>query len=158
MNEFEILRGQIAAERVQLGVHIRKMNTPGSPVYRYAENLVWPVGILVAAILGMKLANIHVGMLLMVAGMAWWLLKVQPRVKEGVFQRSADLALSDERFFDGLWAKGALTLYSKLPDGSARAATRKDDWRAFVRGMEEIFQGQGGPTAPAPASIPPSRA
>jgi len=148
MNEFEMLRGQIAAERVQLGIHIRKMNTRGSPVYRYGENLVWPVGMLAAAILGMKLVNIHVGMLLLVAGMGWWLWKVQPRVKAGVFQRSADLALSDERLFDGLWAKGALTLYTKLPDGSARAATRKDDWRAFTRAMEDTFRDQEGATSP----------
>jgi len=152
MNEFEVLRGQIEAERVKLGVHIRKMNTPGSPVYRYGENLVWPVGMLVVAMAGIKLVNIHFGMLLLVSAMGWWLWKVQPRVKEGVFQRSADLALSDERLFDGLWAKGALTLYSKLPDGSARAATRKDDWRAFTRNMEEIFRSQevAVPTSGAP--------
>lgn len=135
MNEFDMLREQIERKTVQLGVHIRKMNSPGSPVYRYAENLVWPVGMLVVAIAGMKLVNIHVGMLLLAAGMIWWLWKVQPRVKEGVFQRTAALALSDERLFDGLWAKGALTLYAPMPDGSARAATRKDDWRAFVRSM-----------------------
>lgn len=138
MNELEVLREQIREDRVQLGIHIRKMNSPGSPVYRYGENLLWPVGMLVVAIIGMKLVNVHVGMLLLVAGMGWWLWKVQPRVKAGVFERSAALALSDERLFDGLWAKGVLTLYAKAPDGTPRAAARKDDWRAFVRAMEAL--------------------
>lgn len=142
MNEFEVLRQQIERQHIKLGVHIRKMNTPGSPVYRYAENLTWPAGLLLVAIVGMKLVNIHVGMALMMAGMVWWLWKVQPRVKEGVFQRSAALALSDERLFDGLWAKGALTLYVERPDGERHAATRKNDWRAFVRSMA-AEEGQG---------------
>lgn len=133
MNEFELLRQQIESKRLQLGVHIRKMNTPGSPVYRYSENIVWPLGLVTVAILGMLLANVHVGMALMSAGIVWWLWKVHPRVKDAVFERSAVFALSDERIFDGLWAKGALTLYVERPDGQRHAATRKHDWRAFVR-------------------------
>ncbi|MFC3125196.1 hypothetical protein ACFOD4_08995 [Pseudoroseomonas globiformis] len=133
MNEFETLREEIAAKRIQLGVHIRKMNTPGSPVYRYSENIVWPFALVAVAIGGMMLVNIHVGMALMMAGIVWWLWKEHPKTKEAVFQRSAVLALSDVRIFDGLWAKGALTLYVETPGGQRLAATRRDDWRGFVR-------------------------
>ena len=143
MNELEMLREQIAQEKVRLGVDIRRMNAPGSPVYRAREALTMPILILVVFFLAARFINIHVGALLMVAGIAWWLLKVQPRMKEGVFQRTAALAFSDERLFDGLWAKGILTLYAERPDGSARAATRKDDWRAFVRMLAE----EQGPAA-----------
>ncbi|MCI0756716.1 hypothetical protein [Teichococcus vastitatis] len=133
MNEFQLLQQQIDTKRIQLGIHIRKMNTPGSPVYRYSENIPWPFALITVAIGGMLLVNIHVGMALMSAGIVWWLWKVQPRVKDKVFHRSAALALSDERLFDGLWAKGALTLYVERPNGERHAATRKHDWRAFVR-------------------------
>lgn len=137
MNELEMLRDQIAQEKVRLGVDIRRMNAVGSPAYRATEALTMPVIILVGFFLAARFVSIHVGALLMVAGIAWWLLKVQPRMKERVFQRTADLAFSDERLFDGLWAKGILTLYAERPGRQARAATRKDDWRAFVRMLAE---------------------
>ncbi|MDJ0387681.1 hypothetical protein QMO56_06110 [Roseomonas sp. E05] len=137
MNELEMLREQIAQNKVRLGVDIRRMNAAGSPVYRAAETLTLPAAILVTSFLTARFVNIHVAALVLAVGVAWWLLKVQPKVKEGVFQRTADLAFSDERLFDGLWAKGILTLYAERPDGSARAATRKDDWRAFVRRLAE---------------------
>jgi hypothetical protein len=137
--DFETLQELIRLDRVKLGVHIRKMNTPGSPVYRPLETLWMPVLILVVSFLGARIANVHVGALLLVAGIAWWLLKVQPKVKDGVFARTSELAFSDERLFDGLWAKGALTLHATLPDGTARAATRKNDWRGFVREIEAAY-------------------
>lgn len=138
MNEFETLQELVRQDKVQLGVHVRKMNVSGSPVYRASETLAWPIGILVAFVLVTMAVNIHVGAAVLAAGMGWWLWKVQPRIKAAVFERTTLLAFSDERLFDGLWAKGVLTLYAKLEDGSARAATRKDDWRAFTRAMAEL--------------------
>ncbi|PHK95145.1 hypothetical protein CR162_10405 [Pseudoroseomonas rhizosphaerae] len=139
MNEFETLKELVRQDKVQLGVHVRKMNVAGSPAYRPVETLAWPVGILLACSLAAWLTqNVHVGAAVLAAGMAWWLLKVQPRVKAAVFERTTELAFSDERLFDGLWAKGVLTLYAKLEDGSARAATRKDDWRAFTRALAAL--------------------
>lgn len=137
MSEFELLQDLIRQDKVKLGVHIRKMNTPGSPVYRPLETLYMPVTILVVSFLGARFFNVHIGALLLAAGIAYWLLKVQPKVKAGVFERTAALALSDERLFDGLWAKGALTLYATLPDGTPRAATRKENWRSFAQEMAE---------------------
>jgi hypothetical protein len=135
MTELEALRGMIDRGEVQLGVHIRKMNTPGSPVYRQGEN-VWPLSALLAAsLLGIWLVHFYVGALILAAGTIFWVMKIQPRIKKGVFERSAALALENELNFDALWAKDALTLYAQLPDGTERAAARKNDWRAFVRGM-----------------------
>jgi hypothetical protein len=132
--EFGMLRRGIDSGRITLGVHIRKMNSPGSPVYRYAENILVPVAILVACLLAARVANVHVGAAVLAGGMVLWLWKWQPRVKDGVYQRSVVLALSEERIFDALWAKGALTLTAEQPDGGRHMATRRDDWRAFVRG------------------------
>jgi hypothetical protein len=135
MTELEALRGMIDRGEVQLGVHIRKMNTPGSPVYRQGEN-IWPLSLLlVASLLGIWLVHFYVGALILAAGTIFWTMKIQPRVKAGVFERSAALALENETNFDALWAKDALTLYAKLPDGTERAAARKHDWRDFVRNM-----------------------
>lgn len=135
MTELEALRGMIDRGEVQLGVHIRKMNTPGSPVYRQGEN-VWPLSLLlVASLLGIWLVHFYVGALILAVGTIYWVMKIQPRVKAGVFERSAALALENEANFDALWAKDVLTLYAKLPDGTERAAARKHDWRAFVRNM-----------------------
>ncbi|MFC7542772.1 hypothetical protein ACFQU2_29410 [Siccirubricoccus deserti] len=33
-----------------------------------------------------------------------------------------------------------LSLYAKLPDGEERAATRRDDWRAWVRALPEELE------------------
>jgi hypothetical protein len=62
---------------------------------------------------------------------------VLPRVKEGVFDRTAAWALADPARFDLLWARGVLSLYAKLPDGAERVATRREDWRAYVRSFHE---------------------
>jgi hypothetical protein len=133
MTELEALRGLIDRDQVQLGIHIRKMNSPGSPVYRQGEN-VWPLlSLLVASMLGIWLIHFYVGALILAVGTIFWVMKIQPVVKAGVAERSAALAMENETNFDALWAKEALTLYAKLPDGTERAATRKNDWRAFVR-------------------------
>jgi hypothetical protein len=141
VTELESLRGLIDRGEVQLGVHIRKMNSPGSPVYRQGEN-VWPLSaLLVASLLGIWLLHFYVGAAILLVGTIAWAMKVQPRIKAGVFERSAALALENERNFDALWAKDALTLYAKFPDGTERAAARKHDWRVFVR----EFPGSGFP-------------
>jgi hypothetical protein len=129
----ERLRAQLDAGQVRLGVHIRKMNSPGSPVYRYWEN-IWPAAsILTASFAGTALVHWYLGAALLVAGCAWWLGRVQPRIKDGVFERTAAFALHSDQNFDALWAKGVLSLYAKLPGGRELAATRRDDWHAFVR-------------------------
>jgi len=135
--ELERLADLMDAERVKLGVHIRKMNSPGSPVYRYGEN-IWPAAlILTSSFAATALIHFHVGAAVLAAGCAWWLWKVLPRIKEGVFERTAAWALSEPARFDHLWSRGVLSLYAKLPDGSERVATRRDDWRAFVRSFHE---------------------
>jgi hypothetical protein len=129
----EMLRESLAAERMKLGVHIRKMNSPGSPVYRYGEN-VWPAAlILVSSFAGTAWVHFYLGAAILVVGCWWWLAKVQPRVKDGVFDRTTAWALQSDAHFDALWAKGVLSLYAELPDGRKLAATRRDDWRGFVR-------------------------
>lgn len=129
----EIMRRLLDAQQLKLGVHIRKMNSPGSPVYRYGEN-VWPAAtILVSSFAGTALVHYYLGGAILVAGCWWWLTKVQPKVKDGVFDRTLLWATQSDEHFDALWAKGVLSLFAELPDGRKLAATRRDDWRSFVR-------------------------
>jgi hypothetical protein len=135
--ELERLRDLLDEGRVKLGVHIRKMNSPGSPVYRYGEN-IWPAAlILTSSFLGTALVHFYLGAAVLAVGCWWWIAKVLPRVKEGVFDRTAAWALADPARFDLLWARGVLSLYAKLPDGAERVATRREDWRAYVRSFHE---------------------
>lgn len=129
----DILRALLESQRLKLGVHIRKMNSPGSPVYRYAEN-VWPAAlVLVSSFAATAWVHFYLGGAILLVGCAWWLGHVQPRVKDGVFDRTMHWSLQSDAHFDGLWAKGVLSLYAELPDGRKLAATRRDDWRSFVR-------------------------
>jgi hypothetical protein len=135
MPPLERLKTLLADERVKLGVHIRKMNSPGSPVYRYGENVLPAGAVLVGSFAATVLLHFYLGAAVLALGCWWWLGKVQPKVRDGVYERSAAWALADERNFDALWAKGVLSLYAKLPDGRELAATRRDDWRAFAQAL-----------------------
>lgn len=129
----DLLRALLDSQVLKLGVHIRKMNSPGSPVYQYAEN-IWPAaGILTASFAATALVHWYVGAAILAVGCWWWIAKVQPRIRDGVFERTSAFALQSEEYFDALWAKGVLSLYAELPDGRKFAATRRDDWRGFVR-------------------------
>jgi hypothetical protein len=129
----ERLKGLLDSERVKLGVHIRKMNSPGSPVYRYGEN-IWPVAlILTSSFAATAFIHFYLGAAILAVGCWWWLAKVQPRIKDGVFERTSGWVLQSEDHFDTLWQKGLISLYAELPDGRKFAATRRDDWRGFVR-------------------------
>ncbi|WP_237215578.1 hypothetical protein [Falsiroseomonas oryziterrae] len=129
----EMMRELLDQRRLRLGVHIRKMNSPGSPVYRYGEN-VWPAAlILFGSFAATAVVHFYLGAAVLAVGCWWWLTKVQPRVKDGVFDRTAAWALQSDAHFDALWAKGVLSLFAELPDGRKFAATRRDDWRSFVR-------------------------
>ncbi|MGG5821391.1 hypothetical protein [Falsiroseomonas sp. HW251] len=129
----QILKALLDRKTLRLGVHIRKMNSPGSPVYFAAEN-IWPAAvILVGSFAATALIHFYLGAAVLAVGCWWWIMKVQPRIRDGVFDRSAGWALQSDQHFDALWAKGVLTLYAEMPDGRKFAATRRDDWRGFVR-------------------------
>ncbi|MCK8784464.1 hypothetical protein M0638_08740 [Roseomonas sp. NAR14] len=135
MTELETLRDLLDTGRVKLGIHIRSMNSPGSPVYDWKRNIALPAALLVASFAATALIHFYLGAAILAVGMWYWLAKVQPRIRDEVFDRSAALALASEAAFDTLWQKGVLSLFSELPDGTKRAATRRDDWRAFVRSL-----------------------
>lgn len=146
MTALDRLRSLLAAEQVKLGVDIRRMNSPGSPVYRSLEN-VGPAGLILVGSFGATaLLHFYLGALILAVGCWWWLAKHLPRIKDAVFDRTAALVLSADAPFDFWWSQGALSLYAKLPDGSERAATRRDDWRAWVdalpAGLETLPAGR----------------
>ncbi|MBX9698545.1 MAG: hypothetical protein K2X74_03855 [Acetobacteraceae bacterium] len=135
--ELDRLKALLDQEKVRLGVHIRKMNSPGSPVYHMAENTI-PAAVILAGSFGTTvLTHWYAGALVLAAGCWWWLMKHMPRVKDGVFDRTAALVLSHPAHFDFWWSRGVLSLYAKLPDGEERAATRRTEWREWVRALPE---------------------
>ena len=139
--DLERLRRLLDSERVKLGVHIRMMNSPGSPVYRQGEN-IWPAAaILVGSFGATALVHFYLGATILAVGAWWWLTKVQPRIVDGVFERTVAFILASETNFEALWTKGVLSFYAKLPDGREVAATRRDDWREFLRRVESEFEG-----------------
>lgn len=140
--ELERLRHLLDAGQVKLGVHIRRMNSPGTPVYRMAENVVPAAAILVGSFGTTVLVHWYAGAAVLAAACWWWLAKHMPRVKDGVFDRTAALVLSDQAQFDFWWSRGVLTLYAKLPDGTERAATRRNEWRDWVRALPEGLEAQ----------------
>lgn len=142
MTELERLRDLLNRERVKLGVNIRQMNAPGSPVYRTTENVTIPALLLAASLLATMVVHTWVGFAILAAGAGWWILKVLPKVRDGVFDRSATFALSSEAAFDALWARGVLSLYARMPDGTERAAAKRQDWRAFVRALPEDWRAE----------------
>jgi len=154
VTELERLKALMDAEQVKLGVHIRRMNSPGSPVYRSWEN-VWPAGLILAAsfvalkwggapftALGVREGGAWAGTIVLGIGCWWWFYKVMPKVKDGVFDRTAAYAMQSPAHFDALWSKGVLSLYARLPDGTERAATQRDSWRAFVTAIDEALEGK----------------
>jgi hypothetical protein len=154
LSELERLKALMDAGHVKLGVHIRRMNAPGSPVYRSWEN-VWPAGLVLLAsfvalkwggapleALGVREAGAWAGTIVLGIGCWWWLYRVMPRVKDGVFERTAAFALQSAGHFDALWAKGVLSLYAKMPDGTERAATARNSWRDFVTALDTELKGQ----------------
>lgn len=140
MNELERLRTLLDEGRVKLGVHIRRMNSPGSPVYIYAENVVPAAAILIGSFGATWLVHWYFGAVILGVGCWWWLRRVMPKVKDAVFDRTSALVLSSEAAFELWWAKGVLSLYAQLPDGTERAAMRRDDWRAWVRAIPDDAQ------------------
>ena len=135
MTDLDRLKALLDSERAKLGVNIRKMNSPGSPVYQMAEN-VWPAAlILVGSFAGTAMIHFYGGAAILAVGCWWWLTYVHPRIKDGVFDRTAAMALASEKQMDIMWATGALTLYAKREDGSELAATPRDSWRDFARAL-----------------------
>ncbi len=155
MNELDTLKTLLDDGHIKLGVSIRRMNSPGSPVYRSWEN-VWPAGlVLLSSVVALKFGGAALewtgiqqggawaGTIVLGLGCWWWLSKVMPKVKDGVFDRTAAFALQSPAHFDALWAKSILSLYAKMPDGTERAAARRDSWRDFVTAIDTELKGQG---------------
>jgi hypothetical protein len=141
--ELERLRDLLHAEKVKLGVHIRRMNSPGTPVYRATENVAPAAAILVASFGSTVILHWYVGAAVLALGCWWWLKKHMPRVKDGVFDRTAALVLSNQAQFDYWWSRGVLSLYAKTGAGEERAAIRRNEWREWVRALPEDLETLG---------------
>ena len=133
MTEFDQMKMLLNGGGMRLGIAIRPMNSPGSPVYHATEN-VWPPALVLGGSLFATWAvHYYLGFVVLAVGCFWWLTKYQPRISAAVHDRTAELVLNDIRAFDALWKKGVLSLIATQPDGSQQVATRREDWREFIR-------------------------
>jgi hypothetical protein len=89
------------------------------------------------------LVHWYLGAAVLAAGCWWWLVKHFPKVKDGVFDRTAALVLQDQAQFDFWWSRGVLSLYAKTAEGEERAAIRRNDWRDWVRSLPDDLQTLG---------------
>jgi hypothetical protein len=135
--ELEQLRRLLDEKRVTLGVLIRKMNTPGTPVYSHAENILPAAAILLTSFAAAVVIHRWLGAALLVAGCAWWWFRVRPAIRDAVLERTTAHVLAEERNFDLMWARGTITLFARMPDGTERIARKRDDWRGYVRSFHE---------------------
>ncbi len=133
MTEFDQMKMLLNGGGMKLGIAIRPMNSPGSPVYNATENVWPPALVLGSSMLATWGVHYYLGFAVLAVGCWWWLAKYQPRISAGVHDRTAALVLDDIRAFDALWKKGVLSLIATLPDGTQQVATRREDWRAFIR-------------------------
>jgi hypothetical protein len=138
--ELEKLRTLLDSSHVKLGVHIRKMNSPGTPVYRAMENVVPAFGVLVTSFTATALVHYYLGAAVLAVGCWWWLMQQQPRVRDAVFDRTAALVLSADAQFDFWWSRGVLSLYAKGLDGEEYAAMRSNDWRNWVNTLPAALE------------------
>ena len=135
--ELEELRRLLDEKRVTLGVLIRKMNTPGTPVYSHRENILPAAAILLTSFAAAVVIHRWLGGALLLAGCAWWWFRVRPAIRDGVMDRTTAHVLAAPGNFDAQWARGSITLFARMPDGTERIARKRDDWRAYVRSFHE---------------------
>lgn len=138
MNEFEDMKRLMEAGRLKLGVAVRQMNQAGSPVWDPWQTLGAPALVLGGSLLATVAVHYYLGFAVIILGCWWWLAKIQPKVSEQIHERTTALVLGDIRAFDLYWAKGVLSLVHTATDGSQQVAWRKDDWRAFIRGLGRL--------------------
>ncbi len=128
MTPYETLCAQVRADRVQIGVDIRRMNSPGSPVFSTLEN-VGPVGLgLIAVFAAHAIFGVWGGVVVLAVFLALWVGLILPRVRSRIYDRTFAMALQDESRFTLLWAWGAVFLHR---DGVFCRAPQ-GDWREFV--------------------------
>lgn len=135
--ELQALRRLLEEKRVTLGVLIRKLNTPGTPVYSHAENILPAAAILLSSFAAAVVVHRWLGAALLLAGCVWWWFRVRHAIRDAVMDRTTAHVLAEERNFDLMWARGSITLFARMPDGTERIARKRDDWRGYVRSFHE---------------------
>ncbi len=129
MTAYETLHAAVLADRVQIGVDIRRMNSQGSPVFNLAENTV-PVLLALVLTFALHAAfSMWAGAAVLVVFLAVWIGVILPRIRSRVYDRTLAMAMRDERHFTVLWAWGAVFLHR---DG-AFCHSPKGDWAQFVQ-------------------------
>lgn len=117
--------------RVEIGVELRPLNQPGSPVYSQWENAT-PTFVLAGAVVVVwAFAGWIWAASAAASGVILMLTVVNMAVMTRVRRRAMALALSDESGWAALWRQGVLSL--RLPGRRDSECSGPDgDWRAFT--------------------------
>jgi len=117
---------------VELGLDLKLLNKPGSPVYRRADNVLPWLAFVCLVIVGWRIG----GWVGAAAAGASTLILIATTINFAVHrrlrQRGLAHALSGRTGLDELWRAGALSLRLKTDDASEMKGPDQD-WRDFAR-------------------------
>lgn len=118
-------------KRIELGVDLKLLNRPRSPVFSRSDNLLPWVALICLGAVGWRLGG-WIGVAAAVGGMVILMATtINFAVMRRLRMRSLDYALSGVRGFDDLWALGALSV--RIAGEEAGEVLSPDgDWRLFA--------------------------
>lgn len=118
--------------KVEIGTELRALNKPGSPIFKWSENLLPWVAFVALTLVGLKMAG-WIGAVAVAAGMTVLMMTTFSfLVLSRVRKRAKDYALSGRVGFETLWNGGGLTL-RLTGDAASEINSPDDDWQTFAR-------------------------
>jgi len=117
---------------VEIGVNLRDLNKPGSPVYRMLDNGCPMFVIAVAVIASWIWGNWMLALAMTASGVILLLTSINILVMLRLRNRALAFALSGPDGWEELWGRGGLTL-RLTGDEASQIESPAGDWQAFAR-------------------------
>lgn len=118
--------------RIDLGVDLKRLNKPNSPVFSHVDHLLPWAALICLAIAGWRLGG-WVGAFAAAASMLVLILTtINWAVMDRLRKRTVAHAMSGRSGFDELWALGGLSIRIK-GEATSEVKGPDGDWRAFAR-------------------------
>ena len=127
----ERIRVAEAERRVDVGVDLRPLNRPGSPVYVMWKNAAPTFGLAAIVVVVWLAADWIWAMAALASGVILLLTVVNMMVMTRVRRRALALALNDVAGWSSLWDQGVLSLRLPAEKGS-ECLSPHGDWRGFA--------------------------
>jgi hypothetical protein len=130
---FERIWYAVHDKQVDIGVNLRRLNKPGSPVFNTMENglplLIILFGVVAAVIAG----GILWGLAILASGVILFLTVINIWVMDRLRRRTMQQALSGLTDWQSLWDLGGLSLRLLSDRAVESDSAAEDDWRGFAR-------------------------